>query len=160
LKFHLNLTEMMGTLMKTKLHFCSYLAQFFLNKKNKTHIPYSGTFFQNRPFMVYKIMQTNIVGPDRAQMTTWHMCTACWIPKATNTHSQYVVLLAFPWPQWLHECTSTLHYMYIVCLVFPLYKDYICNTKQFSASRKQNHTVNSIFIYRKDWTVNITQNTE
>jgi len=28
---------------------------------------------------------------------------ACWIPKATNTHSQYVTLTAFPWQQWLRK---------------------------------------------------------
>jgi len=27
---------------------------------------------------------------------------ACWIPKATNTHSEYVTLTAFPLQQWLH----------------------------------------------------------
>jgi len=29
------------------------------------------------------------------QMTIWHMRVACWIPRATNTHSQYVILIAF-----------------------------------------------------------------
>jgi hypothetical protein len=28
------------------------------------------------------------------------MGIACWIPKATNTHSQYVILIAFPLQQW------------------------------------------------------------
>ena len=28
-------------------------------------------------------------------MTIWRMRIACWIPKATNTHSQYVTLTAF-----------------------------------------------------------------
>jgi len=65
-------------------------------EENKTHILHSRIFFQNHPFMVYDIMWTNIVGPGRQQMTTWHMRTACWIPKATNTHSEYVILLAFP----------------------------------------------------------------
>ena len=26
---------------------------------------------------------------------------ARWMPKATNTHSEYVMLSAFPWQQWL-----------------------------------------------------------
>ena len=37
----------------------------------------------------------NIVEPDRPQMTIWRTRTACWIPKATNTHSQYVLLITF-----------------------------------------------------------------
>jgi hypothetical protein len=44
-----------------------------------------------------------------------HMHFACWITKATNTHSECVMLLAFPWQQWLCECTSMLH-MYVHCL--------------------------------------------
>jgi hypothetical protein len=45
------------------------------------------------------------------------MRIACWIPKATNTHSEYVTLIAFPWLQWLHERVSVLRCKYIVCLV-------------------------------------------
>jgi len=39
-------------------------------------------------------MWKNIVEPDRTQMTIQRMCIACWIPKATNTHSEYVILIA------------------------------------------------------------------
>jgi hypothetical protein len=28
-------------------------------------------------------------------MTIWRMRFACWITKATNTHSEYVILIAF-----------------------------------------------------------------
>ena len=28
-------------------------------------------------------------------MTIWRMRIACWIPEATNTHSEYVTLIAF-----------------------------------------------------------------
>jgi hypothetical protein len=42
---------------------------------------------------------------------------ACWITKATGTHSGYVILIAFPRQQWLHERASVLHYTYIACLV-------------------------------------------
>jgi hypothetical protein len=31
---------------------------------------------------------------------------ACWITKATNTHSEYVILIAFPRQQWLRERVS------------------------------------------------------
>ena len=27
-------------------------------------------------------------------MTIWRICIACWIPKATNTYSEYVILIA------------------------------------------------------------------
>jgi hypothetical protein len=31
------------------------------------------------------------------------MRTACWITKATNTQSEYVILIAFQGQQWMHE---------------------------------------------------------
>ena len=41
-------------------------------------------------------------------MTIWLMRIACWIHKATNTHSEYVITIAFPLQQWLHESATTL----------------------------------------------------
>ena len=57
----------------------------------------------------------NTVEPDRLQITLWYMCTACWKPKATDTHSEYVILIAFPLQQLLHECASVLC-LYVHCL--------------------------------------------
>jgi len=54
---------------------------------------------------VYETMWKNTVQPDRQQTTIWRMDIAWWIPKATNTHSGYVTLIAFPLQQWFHECT-------------------------------------------------------
>jgi len=45
------------------------------------------------------------------------MCIACWIPKATDTHSEYVILIAFQLQQWLNEMASMLRYMYTGYLV-------------------------------------------
>jgi hypothetical protein len=56
------------------------------------------SFFENRA--VYEKMWKNIVQPDRSQTTIWRMRIAWWIPKATNTHSQYVILIDFPLQQW------------------------------------------------------------
>jgi hypothetical protein len=50
-------------------------------------------------------------------MKIWCMCIAWWIPKATDTHSEYVILIAFPLQQWLQECASMLCYTYTACLV-------------------------------------------
>ena len=36
----------------------------------------------------------------------------CWIPNAPDTHSEYVILIAFAWQQRLRERTSTLRYTY------------------------------------------------
>ena len=40
------------------------------------------------------------------------MCVACWITKATDTHSEYVTLIAFPRHLWLSESSLLLRYTY------------------------------------------------
>jgi len=39
----------------------------------------------------------------------------CWIPKATNKHSEYAILIVFLLQPWLHERTSVLR-LYENCL--------------------------------------------
>ena len=58
----------------------------------------------------------NTVEQDRPQMTTGRMRIACWIPKATNRHSEYVVRIASPLQQWSHERTTMLRYTCTACL--------------------------------------------
>ena len=62
-------------------------------------------------------MWKNIVEPGRLQMTVWGMHIACWLPKATNAHLDYVIITAFAWQQWLHKRASMLHYIYSASLV-------------------------------------------
>ena len=57
-------------------------------------------------------MWKGIVDPGRPQIPTLRTRIACWIPEAKNTHSQYVLLIAFPLQQWLHELDSLLRYTY------------------------------------------------
>jgi hypothetical protein len=40
------------------------------------------------------------------------------IPKARKTPSGYVILIAFPLPQWLHERAAMLRYTYIASIVW------------------------------------------
>ena len=60
-------------------------------------------FFFSENRAVYEVMLKNIVERGRPQMTVWRMRTACWLPKATNTHTEYVTLIAFARQQWLRE---------------------------------------------------------
>jgi len=62
-------------------------------------------------------MSKNTVDPDRTQIKIWRMRIAFWIPKATNTHSEYVIFIVFPLQQWLHERASMLRYTSIACFV-------------------------------------------
>jgi len=63
-------------------------------------------------------MWKSIAEPGRPQMTIWRMHFACWINNATNTHSEFEVLIVFPPQQLLHERASMLRYMYVACLVY------------------------------------------
>ena len=84
-------------------------------QKIKTHILCSVTFSENRT--VYEIMWKNIVERGRTQMAIWHMRIARWIPQATDTHSEYIILNVFPLQQWLHQRASTLRYRYTGSIV-------------------------------------------
>ena len=48
--------------------------------------------------------------------TTRSIRFACWMTKATETHSEYDMLIAFILQQWLHERASMLRYTHITSL--------------------------------------------
>jgi hypothetical protein len=52
----------------------------------------------------------NTVQPDTPPMTIRHMRNACCVTKATNTHWEYVIFIAFPLQLLLHERGSMLRY--------------------------------------------------
>jgi hypothetical protein len=51
-------------------------------------------------------------------MTIWRMSSAYWITKATNTNSEYVILIAVARRQNLHERALMLRYTYTASLVY------------------------------------------
>jgi predicted proteasome-type protease len=62
-------------------------------------------------------MSKNTVDPDSLQMTVWRMRIEFWITNVIDTHSEYVILIAFPLQQLLHHRASLLRYTHIVSLV-------------------------------------------
>ena len=63
--------------------------------KIRAHILCSVTFFSFfRKRTVYVIMWKNILERRRPQMTIWRMRIVCWMPKATNTHTEVVFILS------------------------------------------------------------------
>ena len=73
-------------------------------EKIKTHICVPQLFTKN------EIMWKNTVQLGKPQTTMWSTRIACWITKATDRHSEYVIIIAFPLHQWLHEDVSVLRY--------------------------------------------------
>jgi hypothetical protein len=70
-------------------------------------------FFENRA--VCEIIWKIIVERGRRQMAIWRMRIACWITEATNTHSDYVIIIAFPLHQFLHKGALNVR-LYVHCL--------------------------------------------
>jgi hypothetical protein len=55
---------------------------------------------------------------NNSVLVIWHMHTARWMPKAIDTHSEYVILIPFPWGQWLREGAPVIHYTTLPLLFF------------------------------------------
>ena len=53
----------------------------------------------------------------------WSMSVASWITKATDTHSEYVIIISLPWQLWLSERALLLGSTYIATLVSPCNKE-------------------------------------
>jgi hypothetical protein len=79
----------------------------------------------------------NVEKYGRARQTTddniiRRMRFASWITKATDTHSEYVILIAFPRQLWLRERASILSYTYIDSYFYQT----VSRTKQWSACNR------------------------
>jgi len=112
-------------------------------ENQNTHFVFSNCFFsENRA--VYEIMWKNIVERGKPQVAIWRMRFACWIMKATNTHSEYVILIAFRLQQWLHKRASILHYTYTGWLVF-----YVCGTRSLAVGEVcQRDAGENVWVYQ------------
>ena len=68
-----------------------------------------------------------MVRPDKPYVTVLRMRFACWIAKVTDTHSEYVALIAFPKLQWLSEtrlnvkCTLPVLLKHILYFIYTHY---------------------------------------
>jgi hypothetical protein len=62
-------------------------------EKNKTHILCSVTFSKIASFV--RESRKTFLQAGRPPMTMWRMHIACSILNATNTHSEYVIFIAF-----------------------------------------------------------------
>ena len=114
-KFHSNLTRITGTLHEADRYTFLIISRSVLlrmrnvsdkscGENQNTHFVFNNFFL--RKSCLFEIMWRNMVERGRPQMAIR------WIPKATNTHLEYVILIAFPLQQWLHDLASMLHCRY------------------------------------------------
>ena len=111
--------------LKTDIQFWAYLAQFFLEKKlfqakvvkRSKHTFYAQYRIFWKPYRLCDKVEI-IVEQGRPHLTIRRMRIACWIAKARNTHSEYVILIAFPLQRRLHERASMLRYCTLLALLY------------------------------------------
>ena len=73
-----------------------------------THFVYNNFFHKNRPVLRDNVGKYSSAGQATDDNIIWRMRIACWVTTATDTHSEYLILVAFPWQQWLGERASVL----------------------------------------------------
>ena len=118
----------------TKNHYMVHGQQ---NIKFYTYIVFSN--FLSQIVLVYEIKWKTMLETDRPQMTTWRMRISCWITKATDTHSEYVIFFRFQ-----NSYPNAPHCYVTLTLSLPKYTNdrrglqrprqsmYILNTDQFA----------------------------
>jgi hypothetical protein len=99
----------------------------WINKPCFRHLPtcYRHKFMFNNSFFFRKscILWDDVEKYSEARQATddntiCHKCFACWTPKATNRHSDYVIPIAFTHQQLVHERAS--YYVKPTLLIFIL----------------------------------------
>jgi hypothetical protein len=77
-------------------------------EKIKTHILCSITFFRKSCRLWDNVEKRGTARQATDDNIIRRMRFACWITKATDTHSDYVIFIASPRQQWLRERASVL----------------------------------------------------
>jgi len=85
-------------------------------EKIKIHIIYSIIFFRKRVFyeIMWKKCGTIRQATDENKLRRTRI--ACWITKARNTHSECIILTAFPMKQWSRQRPSMILHTFVHCL--------------------------------------------
>jgi hypothetical protein len=95
--------------MKTCAYLWQYLVEFFLEwemfqtkvvEKIKTHILYSITFSQKSCRLWDNVEKYGTARQATDDNIIRRMRFACWMTTAIGTHSEYVIIIAFPRQQW------------------------------------------------------------
>jgi hypothetical protein len=109
--------------MKTDVRLWLYLAEFFLEcevfQANVVEILRAHNSLHNNIFspenralyerMCKKCGRTGQAADNNVRVIR-RMRITCWIPKAINTQSKYVILIALPRQQYFRERASMVHY--------------------------------------------------
>ena len=88
--------------MKTNTHFFIISHSIILKIRNVSDASFRGNQTTHSVFSKvsrkscrFEITWKNTGERMTSQMTVWRIRIACWIPKITNIHSEYIILIAF-----------------------------------------------------------------
>ena len=153
--FHSYLTRMTGTLHDYQHIFMIISLSFLLRmrtvsnkvvEKIKTHISCSVTFFRKSCGLWDNVEKRCRVGEATDANITRHTHFASWITKATNTYSEYVILIASPWQQWLRGHGSTIHYTYTAYPVEHTFEHGAYSIQEWTTNYHMTDIVNVFFV--------------
>jgi len=90
-----------------------YVLEKLCGKNHNTHFTF------NNVFKISCLERKNSMQPERTESanTIWRTCFSSWITRATNAHSEFVIVTAFPLQQCLQERASILRYTCTDCIV-------------------------------------------
>jgi hypothetical protein len=89
-------------------------------ENQNTHFIFNNFVLDNH--VIYEMMWKKVVRAGQATADVIrHMRFACWITKATDTRSEYVMHISFPRQQWLREPASMIRYTYTAWLLTYVY---------------------------------------
>jgi len=72
-------------------------------ENQNTYFMFNTFYHPRKSYRLWDNVEKYCIERVRPQMTIWRMRIACWIPRATNTHSGYIMLIAPPVQQWSHN---------------------------------------------------------
>jgi hypothetical protein len=86
-------------------------------EKIKTHFTLNIFFFGKSCRLLDNVEKYGTAGQTTDGNIIWRMRFACWVTKATDTHSEYETLVAFTRQQWLRERALIFRYKYSASFV-------------------------------------------
>ena len=110
-------------------------------EKLKTHILYSITFFRKSWCLWHNVKHYGTARQATDDNIIRRMRSACWITMATDTHSEYVILMAFPRQTRLRKRALISRYTYITCLIYIQFITCLVNIPQKPAKNYKYYII-------------------
>jgi hypothetical protein len=89
------------------------------SENQRTYFIFNNFFSENRAVYEKMWKKHGTAGLATVDNIIRRICFACWITKTTDTHSEYVILIAFPRQEWFRERASVLRLRTLPLFLLP-----------------------------------------